>query len=98
MSDTNKLHVKGSSCPCGACEGAPLLLICCPKCRVIVGVCEEVGTIFVDPRVPDPNSYLSWLDFEGDRCVACNESKYCEFGTATANDVKIAGFSSDELE
>src|SRR6476619_4493935 len=62
-------RVKGRRCPC-ACGGeGALVFISCPSCGQISLICDEVGTVFPNPRDLDKGPLLSGLiDLSDDIC------------------------------
>ena len=89
-------RLKAPRCVCCDGEGA-LCFFTCPRCAHLLLICDEVGTVFPDPkeltqaadRAIDDQSYL---------CPNCGEVAVSDFRHSTSEEIQVSGFLAGEYE
>ena len=95
---TPEWHLKGR-CPCRVCLGqGQLLFVICPKCRKILLICTEVGTIFPNPHDLNDAPHHTQFDDPCDYCPRCNNVSISDFAAAKWEQIQAEGFKSGEYE
>ena len=82
-------------CYCGA-EGL-LVFMSCPSCGNVVLVCDEVGTVFPNPRDVKSGVALSNLE-PSDLCPRCQQLPVAEYQKAAPDQIQALGFGPGEYE
>ena len=88
--------LRGIRCECCAGQGA-LCFSACPDCNAVVLVCDEVGTVFSDPKNLESAVY-GGLDDPSCRCPRCAYKAVSEFRNASAVEIQGAGFPAGSYE
>ena len=88
--------LKSPRCDCCGGQGA-LCLSACPLCAYVMLICDEVGTVFLDPHDLEHGVYAG---LEEDTCVCskCGNVKAADFRDATAEEIQAAGFPAGTYE
>jgi hypothetical protein len=86
-----EFELSGRRCPCCDGQGA-LIFERCKKCDLLTLVCDEVGTIFANPRDLDLATALSI----GSPCPRC-KAPDGNARPATSEEIRNAGFSANEF-
>lgn len=97
-------RLKGK-CQCFGCTGmgGELEFITCPNCGKVMLECNEVGTIFPDPRNTNPNDPQNkkWIHSEDEAdtiCPKCKKIKIVDFRYSTSDEIKALGFTPDQYQ
>lgn len=72
-------------CPC--CEQGHPILISCPTCEQVAAACEELGTVFLNPRNLVGNVSTS----ASAKCPSCGTSEIEKFAAANSEQIRKAG-------
>ncbi len=88
-------RLSGQRCPCFCGGEGFLVFITCPSCASVVLVCDEVGTVFTNPKNLQEKSWLSWLEL--DRCPRCTLALLSTFEYATSDQIRACGFTNSEF-
>lgn len=76
---------------CG--QGDALTFRACTKCGHLLLMCEEEGTVFLDPhRIDEP----SLVGTESGMCPTCRAVPLHDFGNAAWEQIQAAGFQPGE--
>jgi hypothetical protein len=89
-------------CIC-ACRGEGFLsFITCPSCRFTTVVCDEIGTVFLNPLDLDEGQedgpFLSWLDLDDHRCPKCGNALIKDFVFSDKEIILALGFSENQID
>jgi hypothetical protein len=90
--------LKQQRCPCFCGGEGFLVFITCPACGHIAVVCDEVGTVFPNPRDLNEQPCGSWLDWSGDKCPKCREALLSDFRYATGEKIQSLGFTAGDYD
>jgi hypothetical protein len=74
-----------------------LIFIVCPKCRKLAVVCDEMGTVFAEPRDLNKGICGHWRDPSGGHCPDCGSAELNDFEYATLEQVEAAEFTRSQL-
>jgi hypothetical protein len=84
---------------CHCCDGnGALIFSTCPRCALIVLICDEIGNVFaIDNRnlgalIGSVHSFEA-KDY---RCARCGDELYENFRSATSDEVRALGFVPGE--
>src|SRR5215813_9783107 len=93
-------RLKGRRCPCDCGGEGSLVFISCPSCHHVALACDEIGTVFPNPRDLSRASCGSWLLASGSRanCPGCDKAPLTEFWYSTGDEVQSIGFLPSEYE
>lgn len=86
-----RLRSPRCSCACGG-EGS-LCFFTCPSCKTIIFICDEVGTIFVNPKAPQTTTLT-----ESDQCPVCSAGPLSGFRPSQSEEIQALGFLSHDYE
>lgn len=84
-------HLKKRRCECCTGQGA-LCFFTCRGCGHIALVCDEVGTVFLDPKNTQVAVY-GGMDDPSCRCSACSSVHISDFRPSTAEEIQKLGFA-----
>src|SRR5664279_2274877 len=87
-------HLRASRCEFCSGQGA-LYFASCPGCGAVVLVCDEVGTVFPDPRDLS-RAVQCGLDNPSCRCPGCALVALEAFRNSTSDEIQRLGFHRDE--
>lgn len=80
---------------CPVCsQGSCLALVSCPTCSHLAVVCEEEGSVFLDPKTLAPASGTC----DDLTCPSCAGPRVSEFATATDTRVQASGLTVADYE
>jgi len=88
--------LRGIRCQCCSGQGA-LCFSTCPACKAVVLICDEVGTVFQDPRDLEAAVY-GGLDDPTCLCAQCGKSRLSSFRNSTSEEIQASGFSVEAYE
>lgn len=89
-------RLKSPRCECCSGEGW-LCFATCPNCGHVVLVCDEVGTVFPDPRDLE-NATYGGLEHPGCVCSKCGTIRVANFRDSTAEEIQALGYAPDEYQ
>jgi hypothetical protein len=81
-------------CDCGG-QGSPVFLAC-PSCGRVILLCEEIGTVFLNPKDLTEMTEMV-IDKSGDAaCPKCSETSVRRFKLATSDQIQALGFQAGD--
>lgn len=81
---------------CPVCEqGSSLAFMACPLCARLVILCEEEGSVFLDPKSLLP---LPGVDGSNALCPGCRQRRIAEFAPASDVTIRAQGFTAADYE
>jgi hypothetical protein len=86
-------------CPCFCGGEGFLTFITCLECGHVALACDELGTVFPEPRdltVPACGSSLGLSGSENDRCPQCKTVPLADFRNSTGEEIQAIGFLPSE--
>lgn len=90
-------HLKKIVCP--VCDGQGRLeFSACPNCHLIVLVCEEEGSVFIDLNIATLTNVFGNIFNENLICPNCEKVEIQNFVNATSSQIRNLGFSEKEYE
>lgn len=101
MTDRPSRHLKKRRCPCDCGGEGYLVLVACPACRGILLECDELGTLFPDPR--DLGKEMDWMLDPAQgvatfACPHCGKAGLRKLEPATDEVILAAGFRRTDYE
>ena len=88
--------LKTTRCECCSGQGA-LCFSTCSNCGHIALVCDEVGTIFFNPKNLEIAVYAG-LEDPNCICPKCQKTHISDFKNSTGEEIQSLGFSIDDYE
>jgi hypothetical protein len=80
---------------CPVCsQGCCLALVSCPHCNHVVVVCEEEGSVFLDPRTLAPANRAS----DEILCPQCARHRLSDFAPAMDQTIEAFGLTAADYE
>jgi hypothetical protein len=89
-------HLKTPRCECCSGQGA-LCFSTCPRCGAVVLVCDEVGTVFPNPRDLS-QAVQCGFDDPSCKCPGCELVALADFRHSTSEEIQRLGFQTGEYE
>ncbi len=94
-------HLKKRRCPCDCGGEGYLVLSACPACRGLLLECDELGTVFPDPR--DLSRDMEWtldpaLGLATFACPHSGKPGLRKLEAATDGEIQAAGFRRTDYE
>ena len=88
--------LRNPRCECCDEQGA-LCFSTCPNCGYVVLICDEVGTVFPNPKDLEEGIYGA-IDASSYVCPSCGKISFAEFINSTSDEIQKLGFTTDEYE
>ena len=88
--------LRSPRCPCCDDEGS-LVFYTCPTCGHVVVVCDEMASVYPDPKNVEIVLYPDTPGFR-DSCPKCTETAISEFRPSNSEEIRNAGFNVGEYE
>ena len=90
-------HLTGScTCLCGG-EGR-ILLVSCPQCGCVIGVCSEIGSVYFDLANTQDGPVGNWVTDPDQKCPRCGLEQVSGFVTATWELIQAAGIKPGQYD
>ena len=83
-------------CDCCSEQGA-LCFASCPNCNYVVLICDEVGTIFPNPKDLTHAVYGAF-DTPSYLCPNCGKTPLANFRDSISDEIQALGFSAKEYK
>jgi hypothetical protein len=93
----NAYYMTTSRCPCYCGGEGVIMLVVCPECSSVLGMCDEVEELIADPKHPefDPENSRCHPD---DLCPVCGVAAYGSFRHATPSEIEAAGIPATDYK
>ncbi len=88
--------LKNQRCDCCDEQGA-LYFSTCPNCRQVVLVCDEIGTVFPNPKDLTQAIYGA-IDAPTYVCQNCGKASFSEFRNSASDEILSLGFVVGDYE
>ena len=88
--------LRNPRCNCCSEQGA-LCFSTCPNCNQVVLVCDEVGTVFPNPKDLTQAIYGA-IDSSSYVCPNCEKISFSEFKNSTSVEIRKLGFVVGDYE
>jgi hypothetical protein len=83
---------------CNCCNGqGALCFATCPSCGYVVLVCDEVGTVFPNPKELTKAIY-GIFDDPSFLCPSCDKTALPDFKDSTSDEIQQLGFTANDYE
>jgi hypothetical protein len=83
-------------CECCSGQGA-LCFYSCPSCGHVALICDEVGTVFLDPKNLEHAVY-GGTDDPNCICPSCHQVAAHKFRPTTGDEIQMQGYKIEEYE
>ena len=94
--DSVGFSLKSPRCECCNNQGA-LCFATCPRCKSLVLICEEVGTVFLNP-LDLKRAVYGGMENPNCMCIECRDVHVSDFENSTTHEIQTLGFDVSEFE
>lgn len=92
--DPPSFSLRSQRCECCSGQGN-LCFSTCPECGHVAVICDEVGTVFLDPKNLDEAVY-GGLEDPTCVCPGCRQVHTSKFRNSTASEIQALGYSMED--